>query len=73
MWGPGGVACIISFICHVPAGMMGFHGLSLYNSARGLGDIYDAIPHGREFLQGLSLVSYTVWNCFPDGEARMGG
>ncbi len=73
MWGPGGVACIISFICHIPAGMMGFHGLSIYNSARGLGDIYDVIPHGHELLQGLSFVSYTVCNCCPGVEAQMEG
>ena len=70
MWGPGAVACIISFICHVPAGMMGFHGLSLYNSARGLGDIYNVIPHGHELLQGLGFVSYTVCNCCRDVEDR---
>ncbi|SPQ24447.1 da038d89-998d-401d-ba4c-a4be060dff2c [Thermothielavioides terrestris] len=39
MWGPGGLSCIIRFICHVPTGFAGINGLITYNNVRGLGDI----------------------------------
>jgi hypothetical protein len=57
--GMGIPSCIIRFICHIPSGMVGFNGQSLYNSAKRLDGtgIYDEIPNGREFLQGLQLFS----------------
>jgi hypothetical protein len=61
MWGPGGVSCIIRFICHIPSGMMGARSLTNYNHGMGLGDIYDVIPHGKTFIQGMGVVGYAVW------------
>jgi len=58
----GVVSCVVSFICHIPLGMAGINGLSLYKKARGLGDIRDVIPHGASFLDGLAYVAYTVRN-----------
>lgn len=60
MWGPGGVSCIIRFICHIPTGMMGISGLSTYTQLASLGDIYDNIPHGKAFLEGMSFIGYAV-------------
>jgi hypothetical protein len=60
MWGPGGFACIVSFICHIPSGMVGINGLSDWKNAKDLGDIYDVIPHGRVFLQGLQFSGIAV-------------
>ncbi len=60
MWGPGGIACIISFICHVPAGMVGVNGISNWKNAQDLGGIYDVIPHGQVFFRGLTISSFTV-------------
>ncbi|KAK4040818.1 hypothetical protein C8A01DRAFT_15382 [Parachaetomium inaequale] len=67
MWGPGGVSCIIRFICHIPSGMMGARSLTNYNYSMGLGDIYDVIPHGKTFIQGMGVVGYAgvftlAWN-----------
>jgi hypothetical protein len=56
----GVVSCIISLICHIPLGMAGIKGVTLYNKVRNLGDIYDVIPHGARFLDGLAYVAYTV-------------
>ncbi|KAH7146300.1 hypothetical protein EDB81DRAFT_487107 [Dactylonectria macrodidyma] len=52
----GIVSSVIRFAGHIPTGMMGVTGLSLYKSAKTLGDIYDVIPHGHAFLQGLKIV-----------------
>lgn len=60
MWDPGAVSCIIRFVCHIPTGMMGAQGIAIYNKVKGLGDIYDIIPHGRTFLQGLQIVGFAV-------------
>lgn len=59
-FGLGIPSCIIRFICHIPTGMAGFGGNDVYHKANGLGDIYDAVPHGREFLHGLKLVAQGV-------------
>lgn len=58
----GVVSCVVSFICHIPLGMVGINGVSMYNKVRNLGDIYNVIPHGASFLDGLSYVAYTVRN-----------
>ncbi|KAK4249329.1 hypothetical protein C7999DRAFT_12807 [Corynascus novoguineensis] len=57
MWGPGGVGCIIHFICHIPAGMM-VDALVIYTQVDALGDIYDVIPHGKTFKQGMQFLGY---------------
>ncbi|EER29966.1 hypothetical protein D8B26_007239 [Coccidioides posadasii str. Silveira] len=54
MW-PGLPSVIIRFVCHVPTGMVGIIGLNLYNLVHDL-DIYDVLPNGKSFLQGLHLV-----------------
>lgn len=58
----GVVSCVLSFICHIPLGMVGINGVSMYNKVRNLGDIYNTIPHGASFLDGLAYVAYTVRN-----------
>ena len=58
----GAVSCVVSFICHIPLGMVGINGLALYKMAQGLGDITNVIPHGANFINGLACVAYTVWN-----------
>ncbi len=65
MWGPGGAACIISFICHVPTAMLGINSITAYMSTGELGDIYDVLPHGRLFLSGLAILGIVVWTYFP--------
>lgn len=60
MWAPGVTSCIIRFICHIPAGMMGVNGKGLYDAVDGLGDIYNVIPHGKDFLEGLKIICIAV-------------
>ncbi|KAM5386866.1 hypothetical protein ACJZ2D_000159 [Fusarium nematophilum] len=67
MGSSGVVSAGLRFCGHLPTGMMGFSGINLYNRAKTLGDIYDVIPHGRAFLQGLQLVGQVgcatfAWN-----------
>ncbi|KAK3900570.1 hypothetical protein C8A05DRAFT_17130 [Staphylotrichum tortipilum] len=74
MWGPGAPACIISFICHVPSGMMGINTLTAYLNAQELGDIYDFLPHGKEFMVGLAILGHAgtftfAWNFLQFGGA----
>jgi hypothetical protein len=38
--------------------MMGISGLSTYTQLAGLDDIYDVIPHGRAFLEGMGFIGY---------------
>ena len=47
----------VHFICFVPAI---FVGANLYEGAKDLGDIYDVIPNGWNFLQGMAISSRTV-------------
>lgn len=60
MWGPGATSCIIRFICHIPTGMMGFEGYDYYQSVKDYGEIYDSIPNGWIFLQGMKTVGMAV-------------
>ncbi|KAK3361659.1 hypothetical protein B0T24DRAFT_642103 [Lasiosphaeria ovina] len=70
MSGQGVVSCIIRFACHIPTGMMGVTGLGLWKNARDVGPgIFDAIPHGWDFLEGLRVVGSAgiatfAWNFF---------
>lgn len=56
----GVVSVVIRFICHIPAGIAGIGALGLYNSAKGLGDIFDVIPNGHRFLHGLQIAGQGV-------------
>ncbi|KAK3897750.1 hypothetical protein C8A05DRAFT_38676 [Staphylotrichum tortipilum] len=60
----GAWSIIIRFACHLPLGIVGFNGRSLYDSVNDFEStgIYDVIPHGREFLYGLSM--YANWGIF---------
>jgi hypothetical protein len=61
MWSFHGVPSMtIRFICHIPSGFAGPGILSRYLSADELGDIFDAIPHGRAFLRGMGIVGAVV-------------
>ncbi|KAK3293015.1 uncharacterized protein B0H64DRAFT_327902 [Chaetomium fimeti] len=76
MWGPGTPSWIIRFICHIPTGMMGINCLGTYRQSTGLGDIYDVIPHGRAFLQGMQFLGYAGttafgWNFFQFGASPL--
>ncbi|KAK4143466.1 uncharacterized protein C8A04DRAFT_12324 [Dichotomopilus funicola] len=53
---PGVASCIIRFICAVPTGLSGFNSLVGYMGSKDLGDIFDVIPHGRDFLKGMRIL-----------------
>lgn len=57
----GGWSCVIRFACHIPMGMIGFGGRGIYNTVKGLADdgLYDVLPHGHAFLEGLKM--YSTW------------
>lgn len=70
MSGTGIPSCVFRLICIVPLIVMTTDAPKLYKAASRLeGSLYDAIPHGNSFIQGLKIVlvavsriySYFVW------------
>lgn len=57
----------IRFICHIPSAMCGISTLGLYKDVKGLENVFDVIPNGHRFLQGLKIVGHAgtatfAWN-----------
>jgi hypothetical protein len=57
--GAGVPSAVIRFACHIPLGILSFDGLWLYDAVNSL-DIFQVLPHGQTFLQGLRIIAIAV-------------
>lgn len=61
-------AAIIRFICHPFTFFVGINGFLIYRGAKELGDIYDVVPRGHDFMQGMRIVGIAVISQFAKDE-----
>lgn len=57
-------AVIIRFICQPFTFLMGINGFRIYCGAKELGDIYDVVLRGHDFMQGICIVGIAVISLF---------